>query len=161
ERLAVVLGDLHRHDEAEPMLRRALAINEAALGDRHPDFAISLHNLASHYHDLGRWQDAHAAFTRAGAILIDRGSAIASEGRLGDFRGNADTFRGLIAAAYHAAEGASGASAARLRADTFEKAQWVTGARTGAAVSRMSARLAAGGGALGELVRERQDLAEQ
>ena len=161
DRLAVVLDDLQRHNEAEPMLRRALAIHEAALGDRHPDFAISLHNLASHYRDLGRWQDAHAAFTRASAILIERGSAVASEGRPGDFRSNADTFRGLIVAAYHAAEGAPGASAAELRADAFEKAQWVTAARTGAAVSRMSARLAAGGGRLGELVRERQDLAEQ
>ncbi|MDQ8732184.1 CHAT domain-containing tetratricopeptide repeat protein [Bradyrhizobium sp. LHD-71] len=161
ERLAVVLDDLRRHDEAEPLLRRALAIQEATLGDRHPDFAITLHNLASHYRDLGRWQDAHAAFTRASAILIERKGAGAGESRSGDFRSNADTFRGLIAAAYHAAENAPHAASAKLRADAFEKAQWVTGARTGAAVSRMSARLAAGGGKLGELVRERQDLAEQ
>jgi CHAT domain-containing protein/Tfp pilus assembly protein PilF len=161
DRLAVVLDDLKRHDEAEPMLRRALAIHEAALGDRHVDVAITLHNLASHYRDLGRWQDAHAAFARASAILIERGSAVASEDRPGDFKSNADTFRGLIAAAYHAAEGAPGGTAAKLRADAFEKAQWATAARTGAAVSRMSARLAAGGGQLGELVRERQDLAEQ
>ena len=86
---------------------------------------------------------------------------MASEGRPGDFRDTSDTFRGLIAAAWHVAETAPDASAAKLRADAFEKAQWVTGARTGAAVSRMSARLAAGGGRLGELVRERQDLAEQ
>lgn len=162
--LAVVLDDLQRHGEAEPMLRRALAIYEAALGDRHPDFAATLYNLASHHRDLGHWQDAYAAFRRASAILIDRRNAAAAtseEGRQGELGSSAALFRGLIAAAYRVTEGAQGEAAVKLRAEAFESAQWVAGARTSAAVSRMSARVAAGGGQLGELVRERQDLADQ
>ena len=162
--LATVLDNLKRHDEAEPMLRRAVAIREAALGDKHPEFATSLHNLASHHLDVQQWQPAYDAFKRASAIWIGR-----SGGGPGGFRhddraeiqGHADPFLGLIIAAYHVADGADDQADQRLRAEAFETAQWVTELGAAAAISGMSARAAAGGGALGQLVRTRQDLAEE
>lgn len=35
-----------KHEEAEPLLRRSLAIREKALGPDHPNFAIALNNKA-------------------------------------------------------------------------------------------------------------------
>ena len=35
-----------KYKEAEPLLKRALEINENALGPEHPDTATSLNNLA-------------------------------------------------------------------------------------------------------------------
>ena len=163
--LASLLDNLKRHREAEPMLRRAVAIREAALGDNHPDVAISMHNLASHHLDVQEWQAAYAAFKRATTIWITRAG-----GRTGGFlrqqeraevRRNADPFLGLVVATYHVAKGADGETEQRLRAEAFETAQWVTELGAAAAISGMSARVAAGGDHLGQLVRTRQDLAEQ
>lgn len=36
-----------KYEEAKPLLHRAMAITEAALGEDHPDFSIRLNNLAS------------------------------------------------------------------------------------------------------------------
>jgi Tetratricopeptide repeat len=40
--------------QAEPLLRRALAIQEKALGPDHPHVAISLNNLATLHYGRGR-----------------------------------------------------------------------------------------------------------
>jgi CHAT domain-containing protein/tetratricopeptide (TPR) repeat protein len=163
--LASLLDNLKRHREAEPMLRRAVVIREAALGDRHPDVAISMHNLASHHLDVQEWQAAYATFKRATTIWITRAG-----GRTGGFlrqderaevRRNADPFLGFVVAAYHVARGADGETEQRLRTEAFETAQWVTELGAAAAISGMSARVAAGGDRLGQLVRTRQDLAEE
>ena len=163
--LASLLDNLKRHDEAEPLLRRAVAIREAALGDRHPELATTVHNLASHHLDVQEWEAAYRGFKRATGIWIAR-----SGGRAGgllrqdertEIKGHADPFLGLVIAAYHLAEGADGATGLKLRAEAFETAQWVTELGAAAAISGMSARVAAGGGRLGQLVRSRQDLAEE
>ncbi len=57
-----------RPGEAEPLLQRALAIREAALGAEHPDTATSLNNLAGLYQDLGRPGEAEPLMQRALAI---------------------------------------------------------------------------------------------
>ncbi len=44
--LGLLLHDTNRLAEAEPMMRRALAIGEARLGADHPTVAIQLNNLA-------------------------------------------------------------------------------------------------------------------
>ena len=46
------------HAEAEPLLRRALAIREEALGPDHPDTATSLNNLAVLLQAQGRYAEA-------------------------------------------------------------------------------------------------------
>ena len=45
--LAELLRELGRYDEAEPLYREALAIDEAALGRRHVDTAVAMNNLAA------------------------------------------------------------------------------------------------------------------
>src|SRR5262245_39803419 len=162
--LASILDNLHRHDEAGPLLRRALVVREAALGSTHPEVAISLHNLASHYLDLRQWDAAYAAFKRASAIWITRrslGSVASQDVQVAEIRNNADPFLGLIVAAYRAAENSDNEAALRLRAEAFESAQWIAAAGAASAIARMSARIAAANARLAELVRERQDLADE
>jgi tetratricopeptide (TPR) repeat protein len=54
--------------EAEPLLRRALAIDEAAYGATHPSVATDLNNLASLLQDTNRLGEAEPLFRRALAI---------------------------------------------------------------------------------------------
>ena len=70
--LATCLGNLcelyvdtGRHDEAEPLLKRTLAIREKVLGPEHPDVAESLHNLAELYREAARHAEAEPLFKRA------------------------------------------------------------------------------------------------
>lgn len=59
------LKDRAQYDEAEPLLRRALAIREKALGAEHPDVAQSLRHLASLYKYLGKYGNSELLFQRA------------------------------------------------------------------------------------------------
>ncbi len=160
--LAALLDNLKRHAEAGPMLERAVAIRRAALGDSHPMVAVSLHNLASHYLDVEDWQTAHAAFKRATAIWITRRGSAGAGGQdeRAEIREHTDPFLGLVIAAHELGKTAGADARDKLRDEAFATAQWVTELGAAAAISGMSARVAAGGGRLGQLVRTRQDLAE-
>ena len=163
--LGAVLDGLKRHDEAGPLLRRALAIREAALANSHPDVAVALSSLAQHHLDLREWKEAYATFKRSHAIWLGRRSAMSGapdEGRRMESSSESiNPYIGLAVTAYHIAESAPPDVALALRAEAFEAAQWAGGASASAAIARMAARVAAGGGQLGEAVRERQDLADQ
>jgi hypothetical protein len=63
-----VLRDLGDPAAARPLAERALAIDEAALGPTHPDFAIRLSNLASVLQDLGDPAAARPLLERARRI---------------------------------------------------------------------------------------------
>ena len=67
--LAELYRDTGRHAEAEPLLVRALAITEKALGPDHPATANRLNNLVGLYWDTGRLAEAEPLFERALAIL--------------------------------------------------------------------------------------------
>jgi tetratricopeptide (TPR) repeat protein len=54
--------------EAEPLLKRAIAITEKTLGPDHPDLATSLNNLALLYRNTGRYTEAEPLYERALAI---------------------------------------------------------------------------------------------
>jgi tetratricopeptide (TPR) repeat protein len=54
--------------EAEPLLQRALAVREKALGPDHPDVAVALNDLALLYERQGRYADAEPLYKRALAI---------------------------------------------------------------------------------------------
>jgi tetratricopeptide (TPR) repeat protein len=54
--------------DAEPLLQRALAILEKALGPGHPDVATSLNNLAELYRAQGTYERALPLYERALAI---------------------------------------------------------------------------------------------
>jgi tetratricopeptide (TPR) repeat protein len=53
---------------AEPLMRRALAIDEKSLGPEHPSVAISLNNLAQLLKDINRLSEAEPLMRRALAI---------------------------------------------------------------------------------------------
>ena len=59
---------LGRYGDAEPLYKRAIAIDEKALGPDHPDVAIDLNNLAELYHDQGRTAEAKLLLKRVLAI---------------------------------------------------------------------------------------------
>ena len=70
--VAVVSNDLarlllrtNRLGEAEPLMRRALEINEAAFGKRHYAVAACLHNLAGLLHNTNRIGEAEPLMRRA------------------------------------------------------------------------------------------------
>jgi class 3 adenylate cyclase/tetratricopeptide (TPR) repeat protein len=54
--------------EAEPLLQRALALRERALGREHPDLATSLDNLAQLYNATDRPAEAEPLYRRALAV---------------------------------------------------------------------------------------------
>ena len=58
-----------RFDPAGPLLERALAIREKALGLDHPDVAACLNNLAQLYHLRGKYADAGRLYNRALAMV--------------------------------------------------------------------------------------------
>jgi tetratricopeptide (TPR) repeat protein len=56
--LAVLYRVQGRYPDAEPLMKRALAIDEKALGPDHPDVGTDLNNLALLYRVQGRYPDA-------------------------------------------------------------------------------------------------------
>jgi tetratricopeptide (TPR) repeat protein len=57
-----------RHDEAEPLFRRAIAIREKANGPHDPALAAHLNNLAEVCRGLARYDEAEAVYQRAISI---------------------------------------------------------------------------------------------
>jgi tetratricopeptide (TPR) repeat protein len=62
------LHQLARFSEAEPLMRRALAIDEKSFGPDHPDVAIDLNNLAALLQSTNRLGEAEPMYRRALAI---------------------------------------------------------------------------------------------
>ncbi len=62
------LKERARYGAALPLLKRALAIREKALGSEHPDTAGSLNNLAELYSEQGEYGKAEPLYERALAI---------------------------------------------------------------------------------------------
>jgi len=55
--------------EAEPLMRRALAIDEASLGAEHPNVAIDHNNLAALLQDTNRLTEAEPLMARVVTVL--------------------------------------------------------------------------------------------
>jgi CHAT domain-containing protein/tetratricopeptide (TPR) repeat protein len=66
--LALLLKETNRLSEAEPLMRRALAMDEKNFGPDHPNVAIRLNNLARLLQDTNRFSEAEPLFRRALAI---------------------------------------------------------------------------------------------
>jgi tetratricopeptide (TPR) repeat protein/CHAT domain-containing protein len=66
---AVRLYQVGKHLEAEPLLKRSLALREKALGPQHHDVGLSLNNLAVLYRAQGRYAEAELPFKRSLAIF--------------------------------------------------------------------------------------------
>ena len=56
--------------EAEPLMRRALAIDEASFGSEHPNVAIRLNNLAQLLQDTNRLDEAEPLSRQVVEILL-------------------------------------------------------------------------------------------
>ena len=63
--LAQLLQHTNRFGEAEPLMRRALEIDVATLGEQHPTVAIHLNNLATLLQDTNRIEEAEPLMRRA------------------------------------------------------------------------------------------------
>ena len=59
-----------KYKEAEPLMQRALKIDEASLGKDHPRVAIDLNNLATFYHDTNRLEEAEPLMERQLVIVL-------------------------------------------------------------------------------------------
>jgi tetratricopeptide (TPR) repeat protein len=68
-RLAILFNTQARLTEAEPLMRRALAIDEQFYGARHPRVATHLNNLAQLLQDTNRLAEAEPLMRRALAIF--------------------------------------------------------------------------------------------
>jgi CHAT domain-containing protein/tetratricopeptide (TPR) repeat protein len=68
--MALALDSQGKHAEAEAMLRKALAIKIAALGEAHPHTAASYDNLANALRSQGKHAEAEAMHRKALAIRI-------------------------------------------------------------------------------------------
>ena len=69
--LAGLLQATNRLAEAEPLMRRALAIFEKSFGPDHPDVATDLNNLAALLHATNRHAEAERLMRRHLAVYID------------------------------------------------------------------------------------------
>ncbi len=68
--LAQVLHRTKRFVEAEPLMRRALAIDEKAFGPDHPDTAVDLNNLARLLQAMNRFSEAEPLMRRHLEIFL-------------------------------------------------------------------------------------------
>ncbi len=66
--LAVLFKSQGRYEEAEPLYKKALAINEKKFGENHPETATSYNNLALLYRLQGRFDTAKPLLKKALAI---------------------------------------------------------------------------------------------
>jgi hypothetical protein len=67
--LGLLLFQKTVYSQAEPLMRRALALDEKALGEEHPKVAIRLNNLASLLQATNRLSAAEPLMRRALAIV--------------------------------------------------------------------------------------------
>ncbi|MFN9644918.1 MAG: tetratricopeptide repeat protein, partial [Cyanobacteriota bacterium] len=67
--LAALLQATNRLSEAEPLMRRALAIAEASDGNDHPNVATALNNLAQLLQDTNRLEEAEPLMVRVVEIV--------------------------------------------------------------------------------------------
>ena len=71
--VALILQQMGRTADAEPLHRRALAIREKALGAEHLDLATSLNNLALLYRAQGWYAESEPLYRRAYRIVLNAG----------------------------------------------------------------------------------------
>ena len=67
--VGILYLNLAKYAQAEPLLLRALQINEATMGPNHPEVATILHNLAALLKSTNRFDDAEHLMRRA--IMIN------------------------------------------------------------------------------------------
>ena len=151
-----------KYADAEGLYKRALAIQEKALGADHPDVADGLNGLAILSARSGNSVNALAYSRKAtGAVIAHAFSettgAQQKEGTGGLIEQHSDYFVGHVA---HLAAAARKRiePEAQLGREALVMAQWAKQSAAATAVQQMGLRFAGGTDALAALVRQRQDL---
>jgi CHAT domain-containing protein len=148
--LALNQIELGKLDEAATLLRQVYAGVQSALTPTHPLIANTLMAQAEVASRLGRHQDALQSIRPATEIRI---------ARVGEDDLARLNYLKHVRFAWHAHQAAAGGSQSQLADEALMVAQRAALAETNAAMTRMGARLSAKDKALGDLVRERDDLA--
>jgi CHAT domain-containing protein/tetratricopeptide (TPR) repeat protein len=155
--LAFLYRERGHFEEAEALNYRSLGIWERAFGPENLDVSRSLNNLAKLYEAQGRYAEALGFSRRAVSILekhlgklaVEHDSSAPAEQRM-----VRPGFIENVALLYHAGE-------PNAAAEGFRVVQMAETSSAGTAIAAMTARLAAGGGAHADVIRERQDLVQQ
>jgi WD40 repeat protein/CHAT domain-containing protein/tetratricopeptide (TPR) repeat protein len=155
------LGNIYSHQrrfaEADSLLQRSLRIEEKMLRPNHPEIASALWALAVMNAKRGDVQEALAYQRRASALLVRR---IEVSGGGGE-ENRLERTRGYGYFRFHAALANLANDRETLFDESFVMAQWGVQTAAGEALAQMSARLAGGGGALAEALRNRDELLRQ
>jgi CHAT domain-containing protein/Tfp pilus assembly protein PilF len=156
--LGMLYSRLGRANEAEPLLQRALAIREKSALFNPGNVALSLGGLARFYDRQGRNAEALAAGRKAVATWSLNGAtsyAGNASGHGGSERALREFLPEMVRILYRAY---ADAGTSDLMDEAFHDAQAARGFATAGALAGMTARYASGSDALGQLVREQQDL---
>jgi tetratricopeptide (TPR) repeat protein len=94
--LALWLKNRAEHGEAEPLYRRALAIDEKSFGPDHPDVARGLNNLAELLRATNRLAEAEPLYRQVLRILAEFGHRTGHEHP--HFRTAIDNYVALLSA---------------------------------------------------------------
>ena len=160
--LAVLYRDLGRYEAAEPLFKRALAIDEKALGPDHPDVAVSLNHLAGLYHAQAATRKLWITFAerRPSTVPAPNGRARRTRpARSRSSQANATSFCASSTSSRLSSKGAKRRT--ELLAEAFDVGQLAQASSAAGAVARMGARFATGDDALAGIVRTYQDAVEQ
>ena len=170
-----------RGTEAEPMIKRSLAIREKVLGRDHPDVARSLNNLGDLYQRENRFAEAEPTFKRALAIreqavgpdhpdtaasVNNLASLYQAEGRAADaiplmerMIGKGRAQLGIALAVLFDAQRQQVMLTETALDEALDVIQRGTQSSAASAVNKLAVRISAGTDRLAELVRRDQDLA--
>ena len=157
--LARILETQNRYGEAVPLYKRALEIRQKTYGAKHPYLAWTHNRLGLRAEASESWQEALAHYRTAAEIVASSTLKTKAEFVSKDDHANRTryVFRNLVDAAWGLAGEKPDQFDALMR-EAFAAAQWNLRTETGAAMSQLGARLAAGDTSLSTLVRQLQDL---
>ncbi len=161
--LAIIYYVQGRYDEVEPLFKRTLAIYENTLGPEHPTVATSLHNLADLYRrNLSRYAEA-LPFSRRGYAILKKRFERASNEQEGELAkaGRQSEQKSKRAIFIWHIDLLSQTKDASAASESFEAAQLAQASSVGQSVAQMAARFAVSGGDLSNVIRQRQDTADQ
>ena len=169
--------------EAEPLIKRSLAIREKVLGASHPDVARSLNNLGDLYQRENRFAEAEPIFKRALAIreqavgpdhpdtaasVNNLASLYQAEGHAADaiplmerMIGKGRAQLGIALAVLFDAQRQQIMPTEQALDEALDVIQRGTQSSAASAVNKLAVRIAAGNDRLAELVRRDQDLASE
>ena len=181
--LGALYDYLRRYPEAEPLFKRALAIDQKALGPDHPEAGHLLNNLAETYRETARYADAEPLYkqslaVREKALGPDHPAVVESVNDLawlylnqGRYADALPLTERLIASGHaqpnvalpvlFGGQRSALISAAKALDGSLDILQRTTQTSAAAAIGKLAVRLAAGSDRLAQLVRQDQDLAAE